>query len=44
MNNNQGDDAARNPRGKYVTLVILVGWVLAVFVFTLWKFSAIARQ
>ena len=30
---------ARNPRAKYATLTVLLVWVAAVFVFTLFKFS-----
>lgn len=30
---------ARSSRGKYITLVVLLVWVAAVFVFTLFKFS-----
>lgn len=33
------DLPARNPRGKYVTLVVLLLWVAAVFAFTFLKFS-----
>ena len=33
--------STRNPRGKYITLVVLVLWVAAIFVFTLFKFSGI---
>ena len=32
-------DQARSPRAKYVTLVVLLAWVAAVFVFTLFKFN-----
>jgi hypothetical protein len=35
--------AVRNPRAKFITLALLVAWVVGVFAFTLWKFSAIAR-
>ena len=30
---------ARNPRGKYITLVVLLLWVAAVLTFTFLKFS-----
>jgi len=33
------DVPARNPRGKYVTLVVLLLWVAAVLTFTFLKFS-----
>lgn len=35
----QFGDSARKSRGKYITLVVLVFWALAVFVFTLLKFA-----
>jgi len=38
-----GQSGVRHSRGKYVTLVVLVAWVLAVFLFTLWKFSTVVR-
>lgn len=34
------DDATpRNPRGKYITLALLLLWVAAVLAFTFFKFS-----
>jgi len=29
----------RSSRGKYITLAILLAWVMGVFIFTLFKFS-----
>ncbi len=30
---------ARNGRGKYITLAVLIAWVIGVFVVTMFKFS-----
>jgi hypothetical protein len=37
------DANSKSTRGKYLTLVILVMWVIAVFVFTIFKFSGDAK-
>lgn len=37
--NQSSQDQPRSPRAKYVTLVVLLAWVAAVFVFTLFKFN-----
>jgi hypothetical protein len=34
-----GDATPRNPRGKYITLAVLLLWVAAVLLFTFFKFS-----
>ncbi|MEP7154457.1 MAG: hypothetical protein ABI905_01695 [Betaproteobacteria bacterium] len=33
------EEPVRSSRAKYVTLAVLVAWVAAVFVFTLFKFT-----
>ncbi|MBL0121198.1 MAG: hypothetical protein IPP88_00185 [Betaproteobacteria bacterium] len=38
-----GDVPARNTRGKYVTLVVLLLWVAAVLTFTFLKFSGAVK-
>lgn len=34
-----GDTTPRNPRGKYITLAVLLLWIAAVLAFTFFKFS-----
>jgi hypothetical protein len=34
---------ARSGRGKYITLAVLVAWVIGVFVVTMFKFSGGAK-
>jgi len=34
-----GTGQARSPRAKYLTLAVLLAWVAAVFIFTLFKFN-----
>jgi hypothetical protein len=36
---NQVPTPSKNPRAKYITLAVLVAWVVGVFLFTIFKIS-----